>query len=216
MENKALKGIGEIVKTSLLKRMKMEKYSIEALEKAIDVIEYLVNNNKPQPIKQITHSLNLSYNQIFRILNTLQYKGWAAQNRTYKTWILIEKLIVYPKPKEEIERERTIIKDISRDLKKLRIRMKSLLKISEVQEILDISEEEIIALIDKKRLSTINFFGNILIEKDSLIRWLNRKGMKLRECNICHKKAFMGKYERFCSQCKKSDLVRFYKPHKKS
>jgi hypothetical protein len=90
------------------------------------------------------------------------------------------------------------------------------LSIYEVQEILEVSEEEVRDLIKDGKLKTINILGAVLVEQDSLLKWIQKKDMKLRECNLCHKKVSMSKYQRFCSKCRKSDLYRFYKPLKRA
>lgn len=56
------------------------EYSIQSIENAIDVLEQFMSNTSELGVTEISKNLNLHKNNIFRILATLENRGYIEQN----------------------------------------------------------------------------------------------------------------------------------------
>ena len=56
-------------------------YLIPVLSKALDVLELLQTQNRPQPLEEIYQRTNISKTTVYRILKTLVHRGYVAQSQ---------------------------------------------------------------------------------------------------------------------------------------
>jgi len=81
--------------------MAVDKYQIKVIENAIDIVEILSKSDIPLKIADISKEIKLTYNQVFRILQTLKIKNWVLQegdsytlgDGVWKVWARVEKRI---------------------------------------------------------------------------------------------------------------------------
>ncbi|KAA1246399.1 IclR family transcriptional regulator [Aquimarina sp. RZ0] len=62
----------------------MNKYPAPALEKGLDILEYLSNKGVPQSQVEIAQGLNKSANEIYRMLACLEYRGYIIKSTSGK------------------------------------------------------------------------------------------------------------------------------------
>src|SRR5207342_131610 len=58
---------------------KRKTYSVPAVQRAIDIIEYLVNSAGPRNITEVSRQLNIPKSSVFGILQTLRDNGWVEK-----------------------------------------------------------------------------------------------------------------------------------------
>ena len=68
------------------------KYSVPALEKGLDILELLATQSAPLTQSAIGAALDRSTNEIFRMLNCLERRGWIVRKRPDETYTLSLKL----------------------------------------------------------------------------------------------------------------------------
>jgi len=66
---------------------KSPKYSAPALDKGIDIIELLVNSKEGMTMGEIAINLGRNVSEIFRMLVTLEKRGWIASNEADKYYL---------------------------------------------------------------------------------------------------------------------------------
>ncbi len=66
---------------SLAKTAPKRLYLIPVLSKALDILELLQANNRPQSLESIYESTNISKTTVYRILKTLVHRGYLAQTQ---------------------------------------------------------------------------------------------------------------------------------------
>jgi len=64
------------------------KYIVPALDRGLDVLELLSQDTKPKTVAEITDRLRLPRASVFRILYTLQHKGFVETDASGKTYQL--------------------------------------------------------------------------------------------------------------------------------
>jgi IclR family KDG regulon transcriptional repressor len=64
--------------------VKENNYMIPAVEKAIGVLECLCGSPSPMGVSELTRELNLNKNMVFRLLQTLERRGWIIQEEGAK------------------------------------------------------------------------------------------------------------------------------------
>ncbi len=62
----------------------MNKYPAPALEKGLDILEYLSDKGIPKSQSEIAHGLNRSANEIYRMLYCLEYRGYINKSSSGK------------------------------------------------------------------------------------------------------------------------------------
>ncbi|MFT3998163.1 MAG: IclR family transcriptional regulator [Asticcacaulis sp.] len=60
---------------------KAMKYRAPALEKGLDVLELLAANKRPMTLSQISHRLDRSVSELFRMVQVLENRGYVAQSQ---------------------------------------------------------------------------------------------------------------------------------------
>jgi len=60
---------------------KTMKYRAPALEKGLDVLELLASNKRPMTLSQISHRLDRSVSELFRMVQVLENRGYVAQSQ---------------------------------------------------------------------------------------------------------------------------------------
>ncbi|MBV8402053.1 MAG: helix-turn-helix domain-containing protein, partial [Acetobacteraceae bacterium] len=55
------------------------RYRAPALEKGLDILELLARESSPMPISAIGQRLGRSTNELFRMMQVLQYRGYIRQ-----------------------------------------------------------------------------------------------------------------------------------------
>lgn len=68
------------------------KYRAPALEKGLDIIEYLAQNPEPQKIADIAKGLNRSKNELFRMLSVLENRDVISRSETKDAYTITDKL----------------------------------------------------------------------------------------------------------------------------
>jgi DNA-binding IclR family transcriptional regulator len=68
------------------------KYSVPALEKGLDILELLATQSEGLTQSTIAAELDRSTNEIFRMLNCLERRGWIARKHPEETYALSLKL----------------------------------------------------------------------------------------------------------------------------
>ncbi|CAB3792486.1 IclR family transcriptional regulator [Pararobbsia alpina] len=68
------------------------KYSVPALEKGLDILELLATQSEGLTQSAIAAELDRSTNEIFRMLNCLERRGWISRRRPEETYTLSLKL----------------------------------------------------------------------------------------------------------------------------
>jgi DNA-binding IclR family transcriptional regulator len=58
---------------------KRKTYSVPAVQRAIDIIEYLVSSAGPRNITEVSRQLNIPKSSVFGILQTLRDNGWVEK-----------------------------------------------------------------------------------------------------------------------------------------
>jgi len=60
---------------------KVMKYRAPALEKGLDVLELLASNKRAMTLSQISHRLDRSVSELFRMVQVLENRGYVAQSQ---------------------------------------------------------------------------------------------------------------------------------------
>lgn len=68
------------------------KYRAPALERGLDIIEYLAQNPQSQNIGDIANGLNLSKNELFRILSILESRDIIGRSESKDAYTITDKL----------------------------------------------------------------------------------------------------------------------------
>src|SRR5689334_16359281 len=58
----------------------MSKYHVPALEKGLDILETLANSAVPQSLSELARSLHRSSSELFRMLDSLERRGYILKN----------------------------------------------------------------------------------------------------------------------------------------
>jgi IclR family KDG regulon transcriptional repressor len=58
-------------------RPKKQLYSVPAVQRALDIVEYLVASPAPRNITELSKHLNIPKSSVFGILQTLRHNGWV-------------------------------------------------------------------------------------------------------------------------------------------
>ena len=82
--------MNEKKKTSILKNL--EKYSAPALEKGLDIIEYLSEKPGGENLTSISNGIDKSKNEIFRMIAVLERRGYVVRNSDNEHYSLSPKL----------------------------------------------------------------------------------------------------------------------------
>ena len=64
------------------------RYSVPAVERAIDILEYMVEKNSPVTVQELTGRLGIPKASAFRIFKTLQARGYLVDTANYNRYIL--------------------------------------------------------------------------------------------------------------------------------
>ncbi len=68
------------------------RYRAPALEKGLDILELLANNDGPMTASQISTALDRSMSELFRMIQVLEYKGYIALRSSGEGYELSNKL----------------------------------------------------------------------------------------------------------------------------
>src|ERR1700730_16563091 len=58
---------------------KRKTYSVPAVQRALDIIEYLVTHGGPRNITEVSRQLDIPKSSVFGILQTLRDNGWVEK-----------------------------------------------------------------------------------------------------------------------------------------
>ncbi|MFR9708116.1 IclR family transcriptional regulator [Paenibacillus sp. MB22_1] len=72
--------------------MKNKKYKAPAAEKVLDILELMARENKPFSVTEISNTLSITTNSVFRILKELEEKRYIQKKETDSTYQLTGKL----------------------------------------------------------------------------------------------------------------------------
>lgn len=65
-----------------------DKYNVPALDKALDVLEYLSNSSIPLPLSTIAKDLNKTSSEVFRVVNCLVKRNYLVKDETVNAYSL--------------------------------------------------------------------------------------------------------------------------------
>jgi DNA-binding IclR family transcriptional regulator len=68
------------------------RYRAPALEKGLDILELLANNDSPMTASQISSALDRSMSELFRMIQVLEYKGYISLRSSGEGYELSNKL----------------------------------------------------------------------------------------------------------------------------
>lgn len=68
------------------------KYTAPALEKGLDIVEFLAKTTEPKTVNEIAHGLARSRGEIFRMLSVLERRGIIQKTRNGDTFEITDKL----------------------------------------------------------------------------------------------------------------------------
>lgn len=77
-----------------MENIKKKRLTINSIEKALDLIEFLSDNEKEMGITEIGKTLNIGLSTVYRILTILKNRGYIFQNKKTSKYILGCKLYV--------------------------------------------------------------------------------------------------------------------------
>jgi DNA-binding IclR family transcriptional regulator len=95
-------------------------YSVPALEKSLDVLEFLAVQERPITLTGISQSLGRSPSELFRILSVLQRRGWISrlQDDSYQLSArLFELAHGFPPSKKLVDVALPIMRSLANDLR---------------------------------------------------------------------------------------------------
>ena len=67
---------------------KEDRYNVPALDKALDVLEYLSNSSAPLPLSTIAKDLNKTSSEVFRVVNCLVKRNYLIKDPTVNAYSL--------------------------------------------------------------------------------------------------------------------------------
>jgi DNA-binding IclR family transcriptional regulator len=73
-------------------RRKTRTYSAPALEKGLDILEFLASRNAPQSVRRIAEHLGRSKSEIFRMVSVLLARGYIARDSATEDLVLTDHL----------------------------------------------------------------------------------------------------------------------------
>jgi DNA-binding IclR family transcriptional regulator len=73
-------------------KMKANRYAVPALEKGLDILETLAAAGSPQSLAELSKTLDRSPNELFRMLNCLEQRGYLAKDAASSRYSLTLKL----------------------------------------------------------------------------------------------------------------------------
>ncbi len=65
-----------------------DKYNVPALDKALDVLEYLASSFRPLPLSTIAKDLNKTSSEVFRVVNCLVKRNYLVKDATVNAYSL--------------------------------------------------------------------------------------------------------------------------------
>ncbi|RME54907.1 MAG: IclR family transcriptional regulator, partial [Caldilineae bacterium] len=68
------------------------KYHAPALDRGFDILEALARSSTPMTLTQLAHAVGSSTNKIYRVLNSLEHRGYVRRDETTATYRLSLKL----------------------------------------------------------------------------------------------------------------------------
>ena len=68
------------------------KYKVPALEKGLDILEELARSSRPQSLTQLANTLGRSSNEIYRMVNYLEWRGYIRREQHSGNYFLSLKL----------------------------------------------------------------------------------------------------------------------------
>jgi len=68
------------------------KYKVPALEKGLDILEELARSSRPQSLTQLASNLGRNSNEIYRMVNYLEWRGYIRREQHSGTYFLSLKL----------------------------------------------------------------------------------------------------------------------------
>jgi len=74
------------------RRKTARTYSAPALEKGLDILEFLASCNTPQPVRRIAEHLGRSKSEIFRMVTVLLARGYIARDKATEDLVLTDRL----------------------------------------------------------------------------------------------------------------------------
>ncbi len=95
-------------------------YAVPALEKGLDVLEFLASQEQPITLTGIGQALNRSPSELFRVLSVLQRRGWIARTAgdSYRlSTRLFELATAFPPAKRLADIALPEMRSLSRDLR---------------------------------------------------------------------------------------------------
>ncbi len=95
-------------------------YAVPALEKALDVLEFLATQEQPVTLTGVAQALNRSPGELFRLLSVLQHRGWIARTRgdSYRLSTRLFKLATgFPPAKRLADVALPTMRALARDLR---------------------------------------------------------------------------------------------------
>ncbi len=102
------------------KKAARRKYAAPALEKGLDILEFLANQGSPQSVRRIAEHLGRSKSEIFRMVSVLLGRGYIARDDATEDLVLTNHLfemgIRTPRVRELLEVAVPVMRRLTRDM----------------------------------------------------------------------------------------------------
>jgi DNA-binding IclR family transcriptional regulator len=96
------------------------RYSAPALEKGLDILEFLANQGSPQSVRRIAEHLGRSKSEIFRMVSVLLGRGYIARDEATEDLVLTNRLfdmgIRTPRVRDLLEVAVPVMRELTRNM----------------------------------------------------------------------------------------------------